>query len=165
MVLYDDVLSALNARGVPYVVVGGIAVVLHGHARLTVDLDLVVDLAVGPATEAIHALSELGFLPRLPVSADDFADPAVRTEWVEHRHLQVFSLYDPADPLREVDLFATYPMPFAELLAGSTVATLGATPVRIASIEHLIAMKEATGRDRDAADVEALRQLRDERRG
>lgn len=161
--LYGDVLSALNERGVPYVVVGGVAVVLHGHARLTVDLDLVVDLAVGPATEAVHALSELGFRPRLPVAADDFADPAIRAEWVERRHLQVFSMYDPANPVREVDLFATYPVPFAELLAGSTVTTLGSTPVRIASIEHLIAMKEAAGRDRDAADIEALRRLRDDR--
>lgn len=161
-VLYDDVLSALNERAVPYVVVGGIAVVLHGHARLTVDLDLVVDLAVGPAREAIHALVELGFQPRLPVSADDFADPAIRTDWVEHRHLQVFSLYDPVNPVREVDLFATYPLPFDELLAGSTVAVVGSTPVRIASIEHLIAMKEAAGRVRDAADIEALRRLRED---
>ena len=162
--MYGDVLSALNERGVRYVVVGGIAVVLHGHARLTVDLDLVVDLAVGPATEAVHTLSELGFRPRLPVAADDFADPGIRAEWVEHRHLQVFSMYDPTNPIREVDLFAAYPVPFAELLARSTVAMLGSTPVRIASIEHLIAMKEAAGRDRDAADIEALRQLQDERR-
>lgn len=37
-------LSALNATGVRYLVVGGVAVVLHGHLRTTADLDLVVSL-------------------------------------------------------------------------------------------------------------------------
>jgi hypothetical protein len=73
-------------------------------------------------------------------------------------------VYDPGNPVREVGLFATYPVPFADLLAGSVVAVVGSTPVRIASIEHLIAMKESAGRDRDAADIDALRQLRDDAR-
>jgi hypothetical protein len=41
---YDDVFRALHAARVRYVVVGGTAVVLQGHARLTVDPDSFVDL-------------------------------------------------------------------------------------------------------------------------
>ncbi len=44
MTLYEPVLAALDAAGVRFVVVGGVAVVLHGHPRMTADLDLVVDL-------------------------------------------------------------------------------------------------------------------------
>ena len=54
MSVYDDVFRSLTAAGVSFVVVGGVAVVLHGHARMTVDLDLVIDLA------DIAALTELG---------------------------------------------------------------------------------------------------------
>ncbi|MEM6533554.1 MAG: hypothetical protein AAF654_13095 [Myxococcota bacterium] len=37
----ERVLETLNARDVRYLIVGGVAVVLHGHLRTTADLDLV----------------------------------------------------------------------------------------------------------------------------
>jgi hypothetical protein len=157
--LYGDVFAALNEHGIRYVVVGGVAVVLHGHARLTVDLDLVIDLATEPTANALELLAGLGFRPRLPVRAEDFADPAIRRDWVEQRHMQVFSLYDPADPLREIDIFATYPVPFEQLYAASALVPLGEVSVRVASVDHLVAMKEAAHRPQDLADIEALRRL------
>jgi hypothetical protein len=39
MAIFEPILARLNEAGGRYVVVGGLAVVLHGHARLTVDLD------------------------------------------------------------------------------------------------------------------------------
>ena len=42
-----SVFAALDEAGARYVVVGGLAVVLHGYARLTSDIDLVVDLRPG----------------------------------------------------------------------------------------------------------------------
>lgn len=44
MSLYVPVFEALNDMQVRYVVVGGLATVLHGYARLTADIDLMVDL-------------------------------------------------------------------------------------------------------------------------
>jgi hypothetical protein len=138
VVIYEDVFAALAAADVPYVVVGGVAVLLHGHVRATVDLDIVIDLAAEPAGKAVDTLLGLGLKPRLPVDPHDFADGAVRRDWIESRNLQVFSFYDPAAPLREVDLFATYPVPFDELLRDSVLADVGSTQVRIASVAHLI---------------------------
>jgi len=63
------------------------------------------------------------------------------------------------DPLREVDLLATTSIPYAELRAGSDILDVDGVPVRVASIEHLIRMKRATGRSQDLADAEALSQL------
>jgi hypothetical protein len=157
--IYDDVFAALHAAGVRYVVVGGVAVALQGHLRSTVDLDLVVDLVREQAAAAVAALTGLGLRPRLPVSAADFADPDVRGRWVAERNLQVFSLYDPDDPLREVDLFATEPVPIATLLADATVMDVGGVPVAVASRRQLIAMKRSAGRPQDLADVAALEAL------
>ncbi len=154
---YDDVLAALVAADVRHVVVGGVAVVLRGHPRLTVNLDLALDLAAAPARRAVDALTAVGLVPRLPVPATAFADPEQRRGWVRDRHLQVFSFQDPSDPLREVDLFAEDPVPFEELYAASELLRAGRREVRVASVEHLIAMKVAAGRPRDLSDVEALR--------
>jgi hypothetical protein len=74
MPLFEPIFEALDAAGVRYVAVGGVAVVLHGHARLTADLDLAVDLAAGPAAAAIAALTGIGFRPRAPVDPIDFEE-------------------------------------------------------------------------------------------
>jgi hypothetical protein len=131
----------MHAAAVRYVVVGGTAVVLQGHPRMTVDLDLVIDLAADQANAAVAALTGLGLQPRLPVAATDFADAATRRTWVEQRDLEVFSFYDPSDPLREVDIFATEPIPLDELLTDATVVTIGGVPVPVASRRHLMILK------------------------
>lgn len=51
----EQVLGALNGAGVRYLIVGGVAVVLHGHLRTTADLDRPQDLADIEALEAIAA--------------------------------------------------------------------------------------------------------------
>ena len=48
---------------------------------------------------------------------------------------------------------------FEDLWAHATIASIGGNAVRIASIRHLIQMKEAAGRPQDLADVERLRAL------
>jgi tRNA nucleotidyltransferase/poly(A) polymerase len=52
--LFEPLFDALNRAHVRYVVVGGVALVLHGYPRLTVDVDLVVDLAPEEADKAIR---------------------------------------------------------------------------------------------------------------
>ncbi len=156
MALFEPILAALDANGVRAVVVGGVATVLHGHARLTADLDLVVDLRADQPARAIRTLTGLGLVPMLPVDALAFADPATRRRWVDTRNLKVFSLYDPVEPLRQVDLFAEDPMPFDELWDRAVEVRLDSVSVRIASIDDLIAMKRTAGRPQDLTDIEAL---------
>ncbi len=159
--LFEPVLAALGAADVRFVVVGGVAVVLHGHPRMTADLDLVIDLAAEPASRAIAALVALGMQPRLPVDPQRFADPEVRRAWAEERNLTVFTMVDPGDPLLEVDLFAHAPIPFDELWEQAATVQLAGQDVRIASLDHLITMKKRVGRPQDLADVAALEGLCD----
>jgi hypothetical protein len=162
MSLFLPIFEALEAAQVRYVTVGGVAVVLHGHARLTADLDLAVDLAPDQAAAAITALEALGLQPRLPVEATGFADPLVRRSWVEEKGMTVFSLWDPDDPMLAVDLFVVEPVPFHDLFARSETIDLGGVRARVASIDDLIAMKRIAGRPVDLEDVDALRAIREE---
>jgi len=159
MALFEPVFDALNRSQVRYVVVGGLATVLHGHARLTVDIDLIVDLAPEEARKAITALTAIGFRPRIPVRAEDFADPAKRAVWVRDKHMRVFPLVDPAEPLRQIDLFVETPIDFESLWRHSEVIQLDHTTVRVVSIADLIALKRLAGRPQDLADIEALQAI------
>lgn len=80
MGLFTTIFRELDAANAGYVVVGGVAVVLHGYARLTADVDLVVDLRPGEAIRPVAALTRLGMVPRAPVPAASFADPNAREE-------------------------------------------------------------------------------------
>ena len=167
MSLFEPVFEALNQAGVRYVIVGGLATVLHGFARLTADIDLIVDLDPAEALKAIVTLSGLGLQPRVRVDARDFADPEERRAWIEEKGMQVFTLIDPANPLRAVDLFVESPIPFGDLSARAEVMALRRTSVRVAGIPDLIRLKRLAGRPQDLIDIEALeailrRRTRDE---
>jgi len=156
---FELVLGALNRDGVRYVVVGGVAVVLHGHPRLTADLDLIVDLVPDQSRRAIESLTSLGLRPVVPVDPAAFSDPETRRAWRSEKHMEVFSLWDPHDPLHQVDLFIESPIEFEALWARSEIVSVGSTEARIASIGDLIHLKRLSGRPQDVADIEALREI------
>jgi hypothetical protein len=155
-----EILDRLRAAGVEHVVVGGVAVVLHGHTRLTVDLDLALDLASANVRAAVDVLTEEGLVPRLPVSASDFAEPSTREAWVRDRHLVAFTMHDPRDARLEVDLLATTPIAFEDLARDAVNVDVAGHHVRVASLDHLMEMKRASGRPQDVADIEALEAIR-----
>lgn len=152
-------LAALEADGVRYLVVGGVAVVLHGHLRTTADLDLVVQLDPDNARRAIGALSRLGYRARAPVPAEAFADASARAAWKDEKGLTVFSLWSDRFPALEVDLFVEEPFAFDEAYARAARVPLDTTTVSVVSMADLIALKEAAGRPVDLSDVEALRAI------
>ncbi|MGI9016464.1 MAG: nucleotidyl transferase AbiEii/AbiGii toxin family protein [Euzebya sp.] len=153
------IIDALRDADVRFLVVGGVAVVLHGHPRMTADLDLVVDLQRDNLQRALAALGELGLQPRLPVRAEQFADPELRRQWVEERNLMVFSMHDPTDPRREVDIFASLPFPWKEMHADAIEIVVGSTVIPVVGRHHLISMKRQAGRAQDLADIEVLTRL------
>jgi len=147
---FEDTIRGLDEAGVRYVVVGGLAVVLHGHIRATYDLDLIVDLEEAEARRAVDALTGLGLVPRLPLDATELADAAARSRWISEK------FWDPGDATRSVDVFVEEPIAFEGLWARSVVMPLASTRVRVASIPDLIELKRGTGRPSDLADIEAL---------
>jgi hypothetical protein len=162
--LFEPLFDALNRAEVRYVVVGGVAVVLHGFARLTGDVNLAIDLRPSEARKAVAAFEHFGLRPRLPVDAMQLADPAVRTGWVREKQMRVFTFLDPSNPMLLVDCFAEDMLPFDELWAHSEVISLASTTVRVASIPDLIALKRQAARPQDLHDIEALQEIQ-RRRG
>jgi hypothetical protein len=156
------IFDALEKASVRYLVVGGVAVVLHGHLRVTADVDLVVGLESENVKTALRALSALGFRPRAPVLLEQFADAAVRRSWVEDKGLVVFSLWNPATPGTEIDIFVEEPFDFDAVYQRAVKAEIEGVHVTVVSIDDLIALKRAAGRDKDQDDVRALLSLKNE---
>lgn len=159
MTQFEAIFAALQATGARYVVVGGVAVNLHGYQRFTKDVDLVVELIPDQTLRVFEALQSLGFRPNIPVKVTDFANPEIRESWVREKGMMVFQLFSDTSRVT-VDIFAQYPVDFDELYADSTAVSLPSASLRIASIQHLMQMKRVAGRPQDMLDLEKLEMIR-----
>jgi predicted nucleotidyltransferase len=157
---FIPIFRLLNDAEVRYIVVGGIATILHGYVRATADVDLVIDLHTEEAQKAIRTLSWHGFKPQAPVDPMQFADADQRARWVDEKNMEVFSLFHPQHPGLTVDLFARHPIPFESLWSRSIVMDLGGTRVRVCSIDDLIELKRLAGRPKDLVDIEKLSKIK-----
>ncbi len=156
----QTIIQALNEADVRYLVVGGLAVVAHGHVRFTADVDLVLDLEEENLRRAMEVFASLGFRPRAPVPLRQFADSEVRQRWIRDKGLTVFSLFSDSHPLTEVDLFVADPFGFDEVYARRvTMAVAPGVEATFVGLSDLLAMKKAAGRPQDLADIEQLEDL------
>ena len=151
--------SVLTAARIRFVVVGGLAVLLHGLDRLTADVDLVIDLSSDATRDAVRALTEAGYRPLAPVDPAELADPDRRSEWQTQRGMQVFSFWDSTNSRPTIDVMLSSPVPFEELWTKAVAVPIAGTTVKVASIPHLLRLKQAAGRRQDLSDIERLRAL------
>jgi hypothetical protein len=158
----ETVLDALNRARVRYLVVGGVAVVLHGYLRTTADLDLVIQLSSDNVGRATHALADLQYRPRAPVPLEAFAQHEARESWLREKGLTVFSLWSPSRPTLEIDLFVTEPFDFEAVYARAVRVRLEKIEATVVGLDDLIALKRQVGRPRDQEDVTALEALKED---
>jgi hypothetical protein len=148
-------LATLADGGVDFIVIGGIAVVLHGHIRTTRDLDITYDAE--PAN--LEALGQV--LVRLDARLRGVADVVPFVP--DGRTLRVAELLTLETAAGSLDLLATPPgaPTYAKLKAKANQIELDDHhTIRVASIDDMIAMKRAAGRPRDLEDIEALEEIR-----
>lgn len=154
---FIGVFTVLATAHVRFVVVGGLALLLHGLDRLTADVDLVIDLATDAAQDAVRVLTAAGYRPLAPVDPMSLADPQQRLAWQVERGMQVFSFWDTTNARPTIDVMLAPVVSFDALWSDAVIVDIAQTKIRVASIPHLIQLKEAAGRPRDLADVERLR--------
>jgi hypothetical protein len=156
----SDIFAALNDAKVRYIVVGGVAVNLHGFARFTKDLDLIFAFDESNLKTALSTLESLGFKPLLPVVMSEFADAGIRKTWIEDKGMVVFQLFDQADSSRRIDLFVSEPLPFEDMFdAVERLDLPKVSGIPVASVKHLIEMKRLANRPQDQTDIDRLQYL------
>jgi hypothetical protein len=155
-VFYVDLFRTLAAHDVRYVVVGGLALNLHGVQRATMDIDLALALDARNLGACVDAFAALALRPVAPVSLDDARSPATLQRWRVERHMLAFAVRPATGAGPTVDVLTTGDVPFDELAARAIVKHVGEVAIPVASIDDLIEMKRAAGRSVDVSDVAAL---------
>jgi hypothetical protein len=135
---------------VDFVVIGGVAAVLHGSARATFDLDV----CFASNAENLEALGSTLVGLRAQLRGVSEAVPFV-PDAAALRRVEVLTLTTTAGDLDV--LRAPSGAPRYDVLRGHADRfDVGGFEVRVASVEDLIAMKTAAGRPKDLGDVEEL---------
>lgn len=143
------------SRGVDFVIVGGIAGVLHGSERNTFDLDIC------PAQDQANLDALGGALLELQARLRGIEeDVPFIPDGRSLAGMQVLTLDTTLGPLDILTRPDGSP-PYRSLRATAKRVDIGSTAVLVASIDHLLAMKRAANRPKDQEDVERLQSLKD----
>lgn len=139
---FKDLLSALNAEGVEYLIVGAHAVIAYTEPRFTKDLDILVRPVPGNAPKVYQALLRFG-APLQDIKAKDFLDDDL--------------VYQVGIAPNRIDILTSVAgVTFDEALADSRWIDYDGVPVRIMGRDTLIRAKKATDRPQDRLDVEKM---------
>lgn len=139
-----QVCAALNAAGAKYLVIGGVACILHGYLRATTDVDVLIQRTAANAQRVLEALARVGYgFAREWSSAELLARP-----------ITVIG-DDPA-----VDVFTVaWSVKYESAVKNAQRVEVDGVTIPLIGLDDLIATKR-TGRLQDAADIEALEEIK-----
>jgi hypothetical protein len=138
---FQDVFESLKRHDVKYVVIGGVAAVLHGVPRATFDVDILIEATAENVNSLLTALEDCAF-----------ASAALTTtnEVLAHE-ITIFK-----DRVRLDVQTRTPGLSFEEAWIHKVERAVQGVPFWIASREHVIQSKLAAGRKIDLEDVQSL---------
>ena len=139
--LYLDVFKSLNHRKVKYVVIGGVAAVVHGVPRATFDLDLLIEATPVNATRLLRAFEDAGLMTATLTTAERLLSNEITIfrDWLQ------------------VDVQTLTPgLRFATAWKNRRIVRTNGVTIPLASRNDLIRSKRAAGRLVDLEDVRLL---------
>jgi len=155
-----ELLSALAEGQVQYVLIGGMAVQLHGYMRSTFDIDLVLAMNDGNLVRFIDTAKRFGLVPSIPVPIDSLRNAAQIDQWHREKGMLAFALREPQVGGGVVDILVRPEVPFEQLMNNAVAGQLFAQQVWIACIDDLLTMKRVANRPKDLLDIAALEKIK-----
>lgn len=147
MHMYQSLLArlarALDTARIPYMVIGGQAVLLHGEPRLTRDVDITLGLDAREMNRVLDTGTAAGLVP------------AVNDVQAFVRETNVLPFLDSSTKIR-VDLIFSFSEYETGAVSRAVAVTLDGMPVRFATVEDLIIHKLVAGRARGIEDVSGV---------
>ncbi|UCG59120.1 MAG: hypothetical protein JSU70_06350, partial [Phycisphaerales bacterium] len=141
--LIKRVAEALDVERVPYMIIGGQAVLLYGTPRLTRDIDITLGVDTDEYATVEGVCKRLGLVV-LPEDPEGFA-----------RETKVLPAEEPGSRIR-VDFIFSFTAYEAQAIERAQGVSMDGYPVRFASCEDVIIHKMIAGRAIDEEDVKSI---------
>ena len=145
--MFQEILTklalALDEQTIPYMIIGGQAVLLYGEPRLTRDIDVTLGVGVDSLAKIVKVAKGLNLKP-LPSKVKDFV-----------KKTMVLPTKDEATGIR-VDFIFSFTPYEKKAIKRAREVPIKKTAVRFASPEDVIIHKVFAGRARDLDDVRSI---------
>jgi hypothetical protein len=154
----DELLLALRDANVRFIVIGGIAVGVHGYVRATKDLDIVPDPVPANLTRLASLLRDIG---AQHVGAGEFSaaefpyDPTDPEQLAQGANFRLETRLGPLDIMQWVAGIEEDPA-YPALAREAITVPFRNGQLLVCGLEQLKAMKRAAGRERDLVDLREL---------
>lgn len=141
--LITKITGALAKNRIPYMIIGGQAVLLYGSPRLTNDIDITLGINLGRLAELVKVVKTL----KLSIIPNDYQNFVTKT--------MVLPVIDKASGIR-VDFILSFTAYEQKAMRRAKGIRLGRSRVKFASLEDVIIHKVFAGRPRDLEDIQAI---------
>lgn len=158
---FENIFRQLEKRKIRYLVIGGVAVNLHGYSRMTADLDVLLSMDKRNLGKFVQMVKFLGWKPRVPVAIEELLSPRKRKNWIQEKNMKVFTVYNPEKEMEEIDILIQGAIDFKNAYKKRVEYAEGDLKVSVVSIPDLIRLKKIAGRKLDLFDIETLNKIRD----
>jgi len=158
---YLDLFSKLQAYQVDYLLIGGLAVSLHGVERATMDIDITVAMHPENLSHLVAFANDLDLKPVAPVPLESLNNLEQLKQWHSEKNMQAFAMR--TDELAGVtlDVLLFTSIDFEDMHQRAVYFDVGNVSIPVASIDDLIGLKQAAGRAIDLSDIEHLQKIKD----
>jgi predicted nucleotidyltransferase len=141
--ILENIATVLAAQNIPYMIIGGQAVLLYGEPRLTRDIDITLGMGIEKLPQLLEAAKQAKLQP-LPANPSDFVGKA----WV-------LPCEEPQSKIR-VDFIFSFTPYEQNAIGRAKNITIGKSQVKFAAPEDIIIHKLFAGRGRDIDDAVSI---------
>jgi predicted nucleotidyltransferase len=151
----------MNNAGIRYLVVGGVAVNLHGHRRFTSDVDILLALDTANLEKMTKIMHSMGYTERLHVALRELSDAAKVKKFLEEKHMTAYTFLSARRERIDVDVLAPDSLSYDSYEKNRVLLDIDdGVQVPVISINDLIKMKRNANRAKDIEDVQMLLELK-----
>lgn len=141
--LLKKVARELKKRSIPYMVIGGQAVLLYGEPRLTRDIDITLGINVDELDRILEVVVAL----KLTIPVQNEKEFVART--------MVLPAIEEESGIR-IDFIFSFSPYEKQAIERAREVRLGRTPIRFGSLEDVVIHKVIAGRPRDIDDIRSM---------
>lgn len=159
---FRQIFQAFADAGIRYLIVGGVAVNLHGYRRFTGDIDILLALSEENLEKTTKLMRKMGYVERLPVELKSLANKEQAKKWLEEKGMTAYTFQSQDELHLNIDILAAASLSFEEFNSRKVTVDLeDGLRVPVISLDDLFAMKREASRPEDLIDIEKLLSLRE----
>lgn len=154
-----EIIIALSQNHIKFIIFGGVAIVLHGVERMTLDLDISIDMEQENVMKFLEVMKKENLTPRAPIPSETLLEKELVDFIIKEKNAVAFTFIDKEHPYRQVDVLIHPDLNYQKWIHKTDTVELFGYNVKILSKEAIIELKQnlTNPRDKDLLDIKELK--------